>query len=339
MLKTWPIISTLFTMITLSVLFATRMVGLYSHQVLAFTLFLAFIWGIISRLWWWKKKTLYGRIRKTDRSHLFQAFARSYFWLMLGLTTLIIFPRTSDMITIMAVIAVVWLVVIGIQLLQPLRVNISPTIVMLIGGVVLTFDITQALRPTTEPVVRLSAPFEGEWIVLQGGRSSLQSHHLSAYNQEYALDLVKLENGMIFKEGDGNKSLWCWEATLYAPADGTVVFAKDSMADSEGLNLVSKQADAIGNNVIIQMKDGHYLVFAHLRQGSVVVSEGQLVKTGEVIGKTGNSGNTKMSHLHFQVQTHKELWHPDNRSVPFTFGDGAVHRRNDHITGISNKRK
>jgi hypothetical protein len=237
----------------------------------------------------------------------------------------------------MAGIAVIWLVVIGLQLLQPAQTNKGPSIAMLLGGLVLTFDTTQALLPTVDPVVRIATPFAGEWVVLQGGRSPLQSHHLSAYNQEYALDLVKLENGMIFKETEGNENLWCWEAPLYSPVDGTVVVAKGDMEDSEGLNLVSEQADAVGNNVIIQTKEGHYVVFAHLRQGSVVVSEGQSVKTGDPIGKTGNSGNTTMPHLHFQVQTHQDLWDPNNRSIPFAFGDGPVHRRNDQITGLSSK--
>jgi hypothetical protein len=335
MSRAWPVITTILTVLALSALFATRIVGMYSHQALAVVLFLAVVWGVISRLWWWKKERLHGRLKRTDGSHLFQALGRGYFWLTLGFTTLILFPRTGEMVSIMATIAVIWVVVIGLQLLQPAHTNRGPTIAMLIGGLVLTFDTAQALRPTVDSVIRVATPFEGEWIVLQGGRSPLQSHHLSAYNQEYALDLVKLENGMIFKETEGNENLWCWEAPLYSPVDGTVVLAKGDMEDSEGLNLVSDQADAVGNNVIIHTKDGHYVVFAHLRQGSVVVSEGQTVKTGDPIGKTGNSGNTTMPHLHFQVQTHQDLWDPDNRSVPFAFGDGPVHRRNDRITGLS----
>jgi hypothetical protein len=333
----WSIITTILTLLALSGLFALRLVGAYSHQALAGVLFLALIWGVISRLWWWKKERLHGRLKQTSRSQLFQALSRGYFWLILGFTTLIIFPRTSDMVSLIAGVAVIWLVVIGLQLLQPAQTNKGPSIAMLIGGLVLTFDTIQALWPTVDPVVRIATPFEGEWVVLQGGRSPLQSHHLSAYNQEYALDLVKLENGMIFKETEGNENLWSWEAPLYSPVDGTVVLAKGDMEDSEGLNLVSEQADAVGNTVIIQTADGHYVVFAHLRHGSVLVSEGQSVKTGDPIGKTGNTGNTTMPHLHFQVQTHQDIWHPDNRSIPFAFGDGSVYRRNDRITGVLSK--
>ena len=332
--------TTLLTAITLSVLFATRLVGLYSHQVLSVTLCVGLSWGVISRLWWWKTNGLSGRLRQAGGPHLFQARARAYFWFILGLTTLTTFPRTSEMMTLIIGVAMVWLVVLGLQLLQPAQINRGPTIIMLIGAGIMTLDIAQALRPTVDPAVRISTPFKGEWIVLQGGHSPLHNHHLSAYNQKYALDLVKLNNGMIFKEIEGDSmtsGLWCWEAPLYSPVDGVVALIRDDMEDSESLNMVSERGDAIGNHVIIKMEDGHYVVFAHMRQGSVQVSEGQSVSIGDPIGETGNSGNTTISHLHLQVQTHKDLWDPDNRSVPFTFGDGLVYRRNDRVVGVLNE--
>ena len=324
---------TLLTILVLSALFSTRFIGLYSHQALAFVLFLALLWGVVSRLWWWKKGTLHGRLNRDDQTHFLQAVGRGYFWVVLGFTTLIIFPRSAEMVPLMATIAVVWALVLGLQLLQAKQTNRGTTIVMLLGGMILMFDTFQALRPTVEPIVRIAAPFKGEWIVLQGGRSPLQSHHLVAYNQKYALDLVKIENGKIFRETEGNANVLCWEEPLYAPVDGTVVTSKGDMEDSEGLNFVTDPDDATGNTVTIQTEEGHYVVFAHLRQGSVVVSEGQSVKVGDPIGKTGNSGNTTMPHLHFQVQTHKDIWDPDNKSIPFAFGDGLVNRRNSQISG------
>ena len=41
---------------------------------------------------------------------------------------------------------------------------------------------------------------------------------------------------------------------------------------------------------------------AHLQRDSVKVSVGQRVRTGEVIGAVGNSGNLLAPHLHFQVE-------------------------------------
>ena len=42
-------------------------------------------------------------------------------------------------------------------------------------------------------------------------------------------------------------------------------------------------------------------LLAHLRNGSVKVAEGRHVKTGDLLGEVGNSGNTTGPHLHFQL--------------------------------------
>jgi murein DD-endopeptidase MepM/ murein hydrolase activator NlpD len=42
-------------------------------------------------------------------------------------------------------------------------------------------------------------------------------------------------------------------------------------------------------------------VFAHLAPGSVAVTEGQLVRAGDVIGRVGHTGNSTSPHLHFQL--------------------------------------
>ena len=76
--------------------------------------------------------------------------------------------------------------------------------------------------------VVLQPPFSGTWVVLQGGRSPLVSHHLSAYNQEYALDLVAMDDaGSLFVEGadpaDANGLWFTFDKPYFAPVAGTVV--------------------------------------------------------------------------------------------------------------------
>jgi murein DD-endopeptidase MepM/ murein hydrolase activator NlpD len=58
---------------------------------------------------------------------------------------------------------------------------------------------------------------------------------------------------------------------------------------------------APGNHVIIDMGHGEFAMYAHMIPGSVVVEEGQFVRAGEKLGRLGNSGNTIVPHLHFQV--------------------------------------
>jgi murein DD-endopeptidase MepM/ murein hydrolase activator NlpD len=104
------------------------------------------------------------------------------------------------------------------------------------------------------------------------------------------------------------------------------------MEDSVGMNLVARQEDAVGNVIIIETDTGHFVLLAHLRHGSLQVAEGDVVTAGQPIAKAGNSGNTTISHLHLQVQTHVDIWDPDNRSVPFAFGpEGRTLRRNDRV--------
>jgi murein DD-endopeptidase MepM/ murein hydrolase activator NlpD len=58
-----------------------------------------------------------------------------------------------------------------------------------------------------------------------------------------------------------------------------------------------------GNNVVIDIGGGRYLLMGHLSPGSIQVKVGDHVKLGQQIAKVGNSGNTTEPHLHIQAQT------------------------------------
>ena len=113
-----------------------------------------------------------------------------------------------------------------------------------------------------------------------------------------------------------------------------MVVARDEMEDAEGANFVTELEDATGNVIVIELDSGHFVVLAHLRHGTLRVREGDRVRKGDRLALVGNSGNTTMPHLHLQVQTHLDIWDPDNRSVPFGFEpDGRVLARNDRVVG------
>ncbi|MBL4610165.1 M23 family metallopeptidase [Halopseudomonas sp.] len=71
-----------------------------------------------------------------------------------------------------------------------------------------------------------------------------------------------------------------------------------------------------GNFVRILHDDGTMSVYLHLKHRSVVVSEGQRVRTGELLAKSGNTGNSTGPHLHFVVQKNIGL---ETVSIPFAF--------------------
>lgn len=57
-------------------------------------------------------------------------------------------------------------------------------------------------------------------------------------------------------------------------------------------------ADGYGNTVIIHHPNGLYTLYAHL--SSFNVTAGQKVAQGDVIGQSGNTGNSTGPHLHFE---------------------------------------
>ena len=62
--------------------------------------------------------------------------------------------------------------------------------------------------------------------------------------------------------------------------------------------------------------DGTMGVYLHLMKGSVAVREGQRVESGTRIARSGNTGNSTGTHLHFVVQRNVGL---AIESIPFDF--------------------
>ena len=63
-----------------------------------------------------------------------------------------------------------------------------------------------------------------------------------------------------------------------------------------------------GNHVVLDLGNGEYALLAHLQRGSVRVEAGDRVRAGDVLGLTGNSGNSSEPHLHFHVQDRPGLF-------------------------------
>ncbi len=83
---------------------------------------------------------------------------------------------------------------------------------------------------------------------------------------------------------------------VYAPADGTVVVAKDGMD-----NTYASGIPDWGNYVKVKHADGVYTLMAHLLKGSVCVHEGQIVKRGQQLARMGNTGYSNGCHTHTEV--------------------------------------
>jgi murein DD-endopeptidase MepM/ murein hydrolase activator NlpD len=79
-------------------------------------------------------------------------------------------------------------------------------------------------------------------------------------------------------------------APIRAAADGTVIVARGNGAWNGGY----------GNYVVISHANGTQTLYAHLK--SVLVSPGQSVSDGQVIGYMGATGKAFGTHLHFEVR-------------------------------------
>ncbi|MGY4983321.1 M23 family metallopeptidase [Streptomyces sp. 900105755] len=58
---------------------------------------------------------------------------------------------------------------------------------------------------------------------------------------------------------------------------------------------------AYGNAIVVKHGNGQYSQYAHLSRIDVRV--GQIVKTGQHIARSGNTGNSSGPHLHFEIRT------------------------------------
>jgi hypothetical protein len=125
--------------------------------------------------------------------------------------------------------------------------------------------------------------------------------------ERYAVDYVQLTpDGRLF---NGNKadlgSYPFFGADVHAAADGQVAAVVDNLPEQvPGANPVGLPLDQYaGNHVILDIGAGNYVMYAHLKTGSIKVKVGDKVTTGQVVGAVGNTGNTDGPHLHFQLMS------------------------------------
>lgn len=327
------LLPTALVLLGLVLMFSTRFVGLYSHQLLGVVLFVGTLWAIPGRVRLiWKGELGWKELRQGDRKLRMRVAGRGLFWLVLGGSCLLVFPRLAEVLPMILVLGACLLLRIAVELLPPKDARLETTAVLALAAVLMAIDNGRALLPGPEPAMRLSSPFtSGDWIVVQGGPTPMQNHHRSDPRQSWALDLIRLDaEGRFMREAEGNAAFLGWEEPLTSPVAGRVVAVRGGIEDSVGLNLVDDMALAAGNYVVIE-SEGVYVLLAHLREDTVEVAPGDEVEVGTPLGLVGNSGNTTMPHLHLQVQTHAELLDPANRSLPFAFGGGAPLARNQRV--------
>jgi len=94
---------------------------------------------------------------------------------------------------------------------------------------------------------------------------------------------------------------------VLAAAPGTVLGVRDGVEDRDARGREDEvRSIGLGNAVIVEHDEGYVTTYAHMKQGSIQVREGDVVLRGQVLGLVGLSGLTTFPHLHFGVN-HDEV--------------------------------
>lgn len=161
----------------------------------------------------------------------------------------------------------------------------------------------EIIRNTT----KMQVPFKGEWSVTWGGDTKELNYHVESVAQKNAFDILIRDSTGSTHKGDGqrNEDYYAFGKELFAPCDGEVVLVVDGVKDNVPGTL--NPVYVPGNTVIIKTNLGEFVFFAHFKQHSIVVKQGQKVKAGELLGSCGNSGNSSEPHLHFHLQNVEDM--------------------------------
>lgn len=206
-------------------------------------------------------------------------------------------------------------------------------------GINFTFAVISMLGERIPPKdvasIELVFPMKnGTYFIGHGGNGPGLNAHYRVPGQKFALDIQKLNSFGFRAKGVFPTDLTKYEifgAEVLAPCDGEVLSAESGLEDftppkGDDVNLM-------GNHVILYCKNSSILL-AHLKKSSVLVKTGDTIKTGDVVGLAGNSGNTSEPHLHIHaVQGRFHILEDiafKQVGIPMLF-DGKFYVRNERV--------
>ncbi|MET9426374.1 M23 family metallopeptidase [Streptomyces sp. NPDC003036] len=212
---------------------------------------------------------------------------------------------------------------------------------------------TGRLAAEGREAVEVDPPVTGTWTALNSPADKVPSHGTHQLGQTYAIDIVA-ESGQRPRPGfawlwpvaRANRDFPAFGEPLLAVAAGTVVHAEDGQRDHlsrtslpallyfivvEGLfRSLGGARRIVGNHLVLDLGDGTYAVYAHLRRGSLAVRAGDRVTAGQELARCGNSGNSTEPHLHFQLMDGPDA--RTARGVPWTWRGVGVPKNGEAFT-------
>ncbi|MCS5638641.1 MAG: M23 family metallopeptidase [Myxococcota bacterium] len=141
--------------------------------------------------------------------------------------------------------------------------------------------------------IELSFPLEGRWFLGQGANGSVT--HQGSWSYDFALldDKFDQSNPPL---STNNADYFGFGEPFFAPASGTVTVAIGSNPDQTPF-----MPGFVNNEVQISLSSGHSVRLLHAKQGTTLVSVGQVVDPSVQIAEVGNAGFSFQTHLHIDV--------------------------------------
>jgi hypothetical protein len=205
----------------------------------------------------------------------------------------------------------------------------SAQLIVWLWSIGLMFVLLHVLLGRLVPITRgtplvVAAPVRGRWKARNSPSNKVPSHGTNLLGQTYAIDLTFSPGGGAGPASESSRSGFrppedfpSFGKPVLAATNGIVVRAHDGERDHKSrsskralrylkfeqlIRALGPPKRQLGNHLIVRLRDGSHLVYAHLRRGSQQVGRGDEIRTGDVIAACGNSGNTTGPHLHIQRQ-------------------------------------
>jgi murein DD-endopeptidase MepM/ murein hydrolase activator NlpD len=141
----------------------------------------------------------------------------------------------------------------------------------------------------------------------------------------FAIDWIRLPASGVFERDPAKRGAdWNGYGTeVLAVADAVVAAAMDDIPENTdpppSAAPFMPLENASGNYVALDLGNGRFAFYEHLRRGSISVRPGDRVRSGQVIGRLGNSGSTSIGpHLHFHVSDANSPLGAEGRPFVFT---------------------
>lgn len=124
----------------------------------------------------------------------------------------------------------------------------------------------------------------------------------------YAYDFILLDknNDQFIGDGKNDANYFGFGKPVYSVGDGKVIYASNVHKDDKKFDIpgiATNPLELYGNCIAILHANNTVSIYGHLKQNSLKIKKGDIVKARQEIAAIGVSGSSFLPHLHFEVRT------------------------------------